>query len=528
MYSIVDLAGTEGQSNFNFSFQYLSEAHIHVYIDSVETEDFTFSAAFTITLDTALTAAATVRIRRITPIDEQMVDFSNGSVLGETDLDTSVLQVLYAQQELDDFNEGTMTLQQNDAGNWDAENTRIVNLTSPVDPTDAASKSYVDAQLAAFALGEGFSLQGISGVDPTTTVDKGTFLVGDGGAPSELVDFNIGNNGELLTVDTTQPTNLKWESLMAKLLALLTTKGDIGVSTGAVIQRKAVGSDNQVLVADSNEADGLAWKGVATILSSIGGAIVGVPSIVNLRGFWASATSFTFSSTAVVLQNTAGACVRVAGNTAGCDISQAGPVASGRDQVGAFSPSSYVHFYYIWNGTNLDIIASTAAPTHSTGPTLPNGYTHWCYITTLPLNASTQLNQHVVMGNTVYRDPWDVMYQLCSKTNASEELFTSSTVLPTIAMSAQFEIHLSVSDNSAAAGDNITFYLRQTSGGGSGWSMITPVTCQPSVNGIAAHAQFSLNVPYLSGYYVLLSGSGTVTSFTLTIHVTSYTVPNNS
>lgn len=101
--SIVDLVGSGGQSNFTFTSPYIAREHIHVYIDLVETTEFTFTSDFVIALDTPLVVAATVRIRRITPSVEALVDFSNGSVLGETDLDLATLQVLYVMQETADF-----------------------------------------------------------------------------------------------------------------------------------------------------------------------------------------------------------------------------------------------------------------------------------------------------------------------------------------------------------------------------------------------------------------------------------------
>lgn len=64
-----------------------------------------------------------------------------------------------------------------------------------------------------------------------------------------------------------------------------------------------------------------------------------------------------------------------------CDASTAGPAANGRDQAGALA-GNWVHFYYIWNGSVLATIASTSPP--PTGPTLPTGYTHWAYVTTVP------------------------------------------------------------------------------------------------------------------------------------------------
>jgi hypothetical protein len=76
---------------------------LSVYIDSVLTTAWSLTSTFTVRLDSALADEATVRIRRITPIDEPVVDFTGGSVMAESDLDMAFLQIIYAQQELDDF-----------------------------------------------------------------------------------------------------------------------------------------------------------------------------------------------------------------------------------------------------------------------------------------------------------------------------------------------------------------------------------------------------------------------------------------
>jgi hypothetical protein len=110
-YSYVDLVGTGGQQNFNFSIPYLSADHLYVYIDDVITEDWELTATFVMRLDSALAGDATVRIQRITPIDEPAVDFTNGSTLGDSDLDIAFLQTLYSQQEIADQRDGLASIQ---------------------------------------------------------------------------------------------------------------------------------------------------------------------------------------------------------------------------------------------------------------------------------------------------------------------------------------------------------------------------------------------------------------------------------
>lgn len=55
-----------------------------------------------------LPSGALVELRRETPISSRMVDFQNGSVLTEEELDTAINQIFYTQQELKDLYEDTL------------------------------------------------------------------------------------------------------------------------------------------------------------------------------------------------------------------------------------------------------------------------------------------------------------------------------------------------------------------------------------------------------------------------------------
>ena len=70
-----------------------------------------------------------------------VVDFQDGSVLTELDLDTGLRQVLFAQQEnADETASGIVT----DGNDLTANNKRIKLINDPVDAKDAANKQYVD------------------------------------------------------------------------------------------------------------------------------------------------------------------------------------------------------------------------------------------------------------------------------------------------------------------------------------------------------------------------------------------------
>lgn len=206
-FSIVDLAGSDAQSNFAFTCPYLDQSHIHVYIDAVETFAFSFNSAFVIHLTTPLSGAHTVRIQRLTPYTTQNVVFTNGSVLGDSDLNTSDLQILFAMQELSDLTGNSLTL--NGLFQYDALGHRIINVGTPVDAADAVRKQDLDAAVIA---APGSHSIGAHTDSVTTSLAKGDILiVKDQGAGVLKYDkIAIGTNGQVLVPDATQASGMGW------------------------------------------------------------------------------------------------------------------------------------------------------------------------------------------------------------------------------------------------------------------------------------------------------------------------------
>ena len=98
--------GNGSTNNFAISFSFLSNAEIDVTVAGVlKTLDthYTISGS-TVTFTSGNTPAngAAVKFQRDTNISAKKVDFQDGSVLTETDLDTNSDQVLFAQQEITD------------------------------------------------------------------------------------------------------------------------------------------------------------------------------------------------------------------------------------------------------------------------------------------------------------------------------------------------------------------------------------------------------------------------------------------
>lgn len=136
-YSYVLYTGNGTTTNYTFPFQYLTATDIKVRVNSVLTE-FTFLNSSTVTISPAPSAGSIIEIRRETISDSPPVDFTDGSVLLEKDLDLIARYNLFASQEAYDIARDGITTDVE--GNLDALNRRIVNVANPVNGGDAVNK----------------------------------------------------------------------------------------------------------------------------------------------------------------------------------------------------------------------------------------------------------------------------------------------------------------------------------------------------------------------------------------------------
>jgi len=139
-YSYKQYPGDGTTDTFSITFSYLNRDHIGVTVDGVATS-FTFVTDFTVQITPVPAVSSVVEVRRITPRDKRIVDFSDGSMLGEIDLDDSALQSFFISQETLDDSESTM--KEGSSTHFDAKSKRIENLADPVADTDAATKQSV-------------------------------------------------------------------------------------------------------------------------------------------------------------------------------------------------------------------------------------------------------------------------------------------------------------------------------------------------------------------------------------------------
>ena len=99
----------------------------------------------------------------------------------------------------------------------------------------------------------------VSGVVKDALIDaKGDLVVGT--AADTVTRLAVGTNNQVLMADSAQTSGLKYAN---EATATLTAKGDVLTATAAnTLSRLAVGANNTVLTADSSTATGLKWAAV--------------------------------------------------------------------------------------------------------------------------------------------------------------------------------------------------------------------------------------------------------------------------
>ena len=209
----VDYTATAAQTDFAFSFEYLEDEHVTVEIDGVATTDFTIvtTPSTKVVLDSGATAGQNIRIRRQSQRDTDLVDFENGSVLTERELDRAYQHNRYLHQEIGELNDASL---QKAAGtnNWDAGNNKIVNVATPTDTSDASTKDYVDSKVSQVSTGASsppnkYVFTGTAGANTTYSVtgaevngDTAYDVSIDGAVQEPTTDFTVDPDTDTLTI----------------------------------------------------------------------------------------------------------------------------------------------------------------------------------------------------------------------------------------------------------------------------------------------------------------------------------------
>lgn len=148
-----DYTASAAQTDFPFSFPFLEDEHVVVKVDgALQALTTNYSIDLTSTQKivlsnptTPLAGGENVRIQRISAPATDLVDFENGSVLTENELDRAYLHNRYLAEESAEQNEISMRVAA--GGSFDATTKKIINVVDPVNNQDAATKNYVDTKI---------------------------------------------------------------------------------------------------------------------------------------------------------------------------------------------------------------------------------------------------------------------------------------------------------------------------------------------------------------------------------------------
>jgi len=337
--SFTNHTGNGSAGPFSISFSYLSEAEVDVTVGGVLktiTTHYTFTSGTQITFTSGNEPGngVAINIQRDTNISAKKVDFNDGSVLTEADLDTQNDQVLFAVQEnlrkLDTIEESA-TADQTDAeirtavGNatdsnvfTDAEKTKLAGITTAATPDQTASEirtlvesasdsnvftdadhtklNAIEASATADQTGaeiksayEGESNTNaftdaektkLSGIETSATADQTNAEIRD--AVEAATDSNVFTdadhtklNAVEASADVTDATNV--DAAGAVMNSDLDGKGEILVGDGSGDPTAlALGTNGYILTADSTEAAGVKWAANAG-----GGGGTGISNVVE-------------------------------------------------------------------------------------------------------------------------------------------------------------------------------------------------------------------------------------------------------
>ena len=206
-------------NGFPVAFDYLEDEHVTVEVNGVENTDteLTTGTPIKVKLLSGVTAGQNVRVRRKSQPNTNLVDFVNGSVLTESELDRAYLHNRYLSEEISELNDASLQEEQGGT-NWDAKNKRIINVGTPTNLGDATTKAYVDGIASAIATGVGITpdFNKFTGNGTTDTfsltfttngVASSAVLVSINGAVQDPSDYTIAGGADEIQF-VTPPPNL--------------------------------------------------------------------------------------------------------------------------------------------------------------------------------------------------------------------------------------------------------------------------------------------------------------------------------
>ena len=230
-YSYASYTGTGSQTDYAISFPYIDKSNVVVTVGGVSVP-FTFLNASAVRCTTAPALNTAVQVRRRSNKGAVPVDFSDGSVLLEKDLDTLAQYTLYVAQELDDSTQDALVVIGQPNFQAIADDITAKSTTASTGATTATAQAVIATSQAGIAATQA----GNAAASATSASTQ----AGNAAASATSASTQAGNAAAQVVLATTQAGNASTSATTAATQAgTATTQAAIATAQAAAAAASA-------------------------------------------------------------------------------------------------------------------------------------------------------------------------------------------------------------------------------------------------------------------------------------------------
>ena len=362
-FSYVLLPGNGSATTFGFSFGYLSKAHIGVKVNGVTTA-FTWLTDFTMSISPAPANGAVVEIRRVTPKDQPIVDWSDGSTLTEADMDLNTRFALYCAQEAQDGVDAS--IRQDSLGVWDGQGRRATNFADPQSPQDLATKQW--SETAMFSQLAQATTQATAAAGRATAAAGSATAAANSASAAATSEANALASKNAAATSATNAATSESNANASKNAAATSASNAAGSATAAANSATAAATSEANALASKNAAatsEANAAASLFTFKSQYLGALSSAPT-VDGNGNPVTTGDLYFNTTENAMKVFSGSVWQSVGSVINSVLKPLDFVATAGQSsiniVGGYEPSFclvYVNGSKLTNGVDVDVSSGT-------------------------------------------------------------------------------------------------------------------------------------------------------------------------
>jgi hypothetical protein len=275
----VSYTGNGSTTQYSITFPYIDVTHVKAYLNGTLTSAYTISSS-TLTFTTAPANGVVIRIERETPNDNRLVDFTDGSVLTEQDLDRSADQNFYIAQEITDDSASKLGLDTDDKYNAQS---KVAGINADI---TAVANNNADVSTVAGQISPTNNISTLAGLDTEITgvynIRTNVTNVDTNSPNVNLVAGQISPTNNIATLGAlgTQLTNLG--ALGTEITNLNNIRTDItGVNNINSQVQTVAGLNTEITNLDSISADITAVANISGDIQDVQDKIAELQTVAN-------------------------------------------------------------------------------------------------------------------------------------------------------------------------------------------------------------------------------------------------------